>query len=88
MPPHRRRWMALCIEQTGAIDWQGYHLLTTTVPLDDFADLEELALVAGDRKFAWDILLTKNPGFLQGLSARTLPAREDDEPRRHRKRVR
>lgn len=79
--------MVQCIDAAGHIDWQGYHLLTTTVPLRDFLDLEELALVAGDRKFAWDVLLTKNPGYMQGLTTRTLPAaaREDaGTPRRRR----
>lgn len=68
--PHRRRWMRWCVNDDGRIDWQGYALLTTCVPLRDFLDLEELAQVAQDRKFAWDVYMQQHPEMLANLRAR------------------
>lgn len=36
------------------------------MPLDDFLDLEELGIVARDRKAAWDLWLSRNPDVFRG----------------------
>lgn len=77
--------MQQCIDATGVIDWNAYALLTTVVPLPDFMDLEELAIVAADRKFAWDVFLANKPEYLQRLHAGPRPREpEDDAPPRRR----
>lgn len=73
--------MRLVVDDTGRIDWQGYHLLRTVVPLRDFLDLEEMAQVAGDRKFAWDVYLQEHPEYLSKLQSRTrAKGRGEEEP--------
>jgi hypothetical protein len=81
--------MRLVVDDSGRIDWQGYALLTSVVPLRDFLDLEEMAQVAGDRKFAWDCYLQDHPEYLSKLRPRTRArAREEDEAPRGRGRAR
>lgn len=78
--------MRLVVDDSGRIDWHGYQLLRTVVPLRDFLDLEEMSQVAGDRKFAWDVYLQEHPEYLSKLNPRTRArARdEDEEPARRR----
>lgn len=75
----------MVVADDGRIDWTGYHLLTSVVPLRDFLDLEEMAQVASDRKFAWDVFLTQHPEYLSRLRASTgmrEPAAVDPHARR------
>lgn len=57
--------MRFCILRSGDIDWQAYRELTTRMPLTEFLDLEELALVQRDRNFAWDVFMANNPKLLR-----------------------
>lgn len=65
-----------------SIDWNGYHLLTSVVPLRDFLDLEEMSMVASDRKFAWDVFLQRHPEYLSKLRAKPRAQEPAPEPAR------
>jgi len=67
VPAHRRRWLELCVHDNGDVDWRGFVLLSTAIPLRDFLDIEEVAVVARDRHFAWSEYLRKHPSVLTGL---------------------
>lgn len=56
--------MEFVVSDSGEIDWRGYELLTTRVPLRDFLDLVEVSIVSRDRKGAWEDYLRRNPNIL------------------------
>lgn len=58
-------WLEACVDHKGIIDWRGYELLTTRLPLRAFLEIQETATVVRDRSLAWDVWLSKNPKVLE-----------------------
>lgn len=74
VPPHRSRWMEMVVDDQKGVDWFGVHLLTTSITLAMFLDLEEVALVKADRAKAWEEFLQKNPDLAKMKSVQPDPA--------------
>ena len=68
MSPYRARWLRMCVTSTGDLNAEAYRLLTTSVPLRAFLDLEELMVVERDRKLAWELYISAHPEVVKGTA--------------------